>query len=111
MKLSEDIRTGVFVCDCGSNIAGYLDCPSLAEYSETLPNVVFVKENLYTCSETGINEIKNAIKDAILDGEIPNDFEAARGKMLDVGLSLGLTVHQELRKEDKRDSPPGADDH
>jgi len=60
--LAEDIRIGVFVCDCGSNIAGYLDCPSLAEYSETLPNVVFVKENLYTCSETGINEIKDAIE-------------------------------------------------
>ncbi|MGD8504037.1 MAG: CoB--CoM heterodisulfide reductase iron-sulfur subunit A family protein [Syntrophobacterales bacterium] len=60
--MAEDIRIGVFVCDCGSNIAGYLDCPSLAEYAETLPNVVFVKENLYTCSEAGINEIKDAIK-------------------------------------------------
>jgi heterodisulfide reductase subunit A len=67
MKLSEDIRIGVFVCDCGSNIAGYLDCPSLADYAETLPNVAFVKENLYTCSETGINEIKNAIKDEKLN--------------------------------------------
>ena len=65
--MAEDIRIGVFVCDCGSNIAGYLDCPSLAEYSETLPNVVFVKENLYTCSETGINEIKDAIKDEKLN--------------------------------------------
>jgi len=60
--LAEDIRIGVFVCDCGSNIAGYLDCPNIAEYAKTLPNVVFVKENLYTCSEAGINEIKNAIK-------------------------------------------------
>jgi heterodisulfide reductase subunit A len=67
VKLSEDIRIGVFVCDCGSNIAGYLDCPSLADYAETLPNVVFVKENLYTCSETGINEIKDAIKDEKLN--------------------------------------------
>ena len=60
--MAEDIRIGVFVCDCGSNIAGYLDCPNIAEYAKTLPNVVFVKENLYTCSEAGINEIKNAIK-------------------------------------------------
>jgi heterodisulfide reductase subunit A len=60
--LAEDIRIGVFVCDCGSNIAGYLDCPNIAEYAKTLPKVVFVKENLYTCSEAGINEIKNAIK-------------------------------------------------
>jgi heterodisulfide reductase subunit A len=58
----KDIRIGVFVCDCGSNIAGYLDCPDIAEYAKKLPNVVFAKENLYTCSEAGINEIKNAIK-------------------------------------------------
>jgi heterodisulfide reductase subunit A len=65
--LAEDIRIGVFVCDCGSNIAGYLDCPDIAEYAKTLPNVVFVKENLYTCSEAGINEIKDAIKDEKLN--------------------------------------------
>jgi heterodisulfide reductase subunit A len=67
VKLAEDIRIGVFVCDCGSNIAGYLDCPDIAEYAKTLPNVVFVKENLYTCSEAGINEIKDAIKDEKLN--------------------------------------------
>ena len=65
--MAEDIRIGVFVCDCGSNIAGYLDCPDLAEYSKTLPNVVYVKENLYTCSEAGINEIKNAIREEKLN--------------------------------------------
>jgi heterodisulfide reductase subunit A len=58
---TSDIRIGVFVCDCGSNIAGYLDMKALVEYSKTLPNVVFVQENLYTCSEGGINEIKVAI--------------------------------------------------
>ena len=31
------------------------------EYAKTLPNVAFVQENLYTCSEGGINEIKVAI--------------------------------------------------
>jgi heterodisulfide reductase subunit A len=60
--LAQDIRIGVFVCDCGSNIAGYLDVKELAEYAKTLPNVAYVKENLYTCSETGINEIKEAVK-------------------------------------------------
>ena len=60
-------RIGVFVCCCGSNIAGYVDVPSVAKYSKTLPNVVFVKENLYTCSEGGINEIKGAIVDQNLN--------------------------------------------
>ena len=63
MKQEEksDVRVGVFVCDCGSNIAGYLQMKELVEYAKTLPNVVFVQENLYTCSEGGINEIKEAI--------------------------------------------------
>ena len=63
MKQEEksDVRVGVFVCDCGSNIAGYLQMNELVEYAKTLPNVVFVQENLYTCSEGGINEIKEAI--------------------------------------------------
>ncbi len=59
---TEQLRVGVFICDCGSNIAGHLDCKSVTEYAATLPGVVFTKENLYTCSESGISEIKNAIK-------------------------------------------------
>lgn len=58
---TSDVRIGVFVCDCGSNIAGYLQMKELVEFAKTLPNVVFVQENLYTCSEGGINEIKEAI--------------------------------------------------
>ncbi|MGO9119607.1 MAG: CoB--CoM heterodisulfide reductase iron-sulfur subunit A family protein [Desulfomonilaceae bacterium] len=54
-------RIGVFICDCGSNIAGYLKMQQLIDYAKTLPDVAFVQENLYTCSEGGINEIKEAI--------------------------------------------------
>lgn len=57
----DDVRVGVFICDCGSNIAGYLEMKELVEFAKTLPNVAFVQENLYTCSEGGINEIKVAI--------------------------------------------------
>jgi poly(A) polymerase len=46
-----------------------------------------------------VGEIKNAIKEAILDGEISNDYEAARQKMLELGRELGLTAHQELKKK------------
>jgi len=62
-KRDEDVRIGVFICHCGSNIAGYLEMEALSEYAETLPNVTFVQRNLYTCSESGINEIKRAIKE------------------------------------------------
>ncbi len=60
-NLSE-ARIGVFVCHCGSNIAGYLNCEELTGYAATLPNVVYAKNNLYTCSESGIAEIQSAIK-------------------------------------------------
>jgi poly(A) polymerase len=55
--------------------------------------------------------IKNAIKDAILDGEIPNEFDAAYKRMLEEGKALGLTVQQELKIKKGPDPPPGADDH
>ena len=55
---NEDIRIGVFLCHCGSNIAGYLNMEELEEFSKKLPRVTFVQRNLYTCSEGGINEIK-----------------------------------------------------
>ena len=57
-----EARIGVFVCHCGSNIGGWLDVPGVAEYARTLPNVVFTQDNLYTCSEAGLSQIKNAIK-------------------------------------------------
>jgi heterodisulfide reductase subunit A len=60
-------RIGVFVCNCGTNIAGFLDTKAVAEYSKGLPNVVFVRENLYSCSEAGVNDIKQAIVDNKLD--------------------------------------------
>lgn len=62
-----DIRIGVFVCHCGSNIAGYLDVEALADYAQTLPQVTFVQRNLYSCSESGINQIKKGIKEQNLN--------------------------------------------
>ncbi len=59
----EEPRIGVFVCSCGSNIGGLVDVKALAEYANTLPNVVFTEDNLYTCSETGLEEIRKGIKE------------------------------------------------
>ncbi len=59
----EDAWVGVFVCHCGTNIGGYLDVLGLVEFSRSLPDVVFSMDNLYTCSEVGLEEIRNAIKE------------------------------------------------
>ncbi len=58
----EELRVGVFVCHCGLNIAGTVDVHEVAEYAKTLPDVVFVKENRYTCSDPGQEEIRKAIQ-------------------------------------------------
>ncbi len=59
----EQLRIGVFVCECGLNIACTVDCNALSEYAKTLPDVVAVVQNKYTCADPGQNEIKKAIKD------------------------------------------------
>jgi len=59
----EKLRIGVFVCDCGLNIAGTVDTEAVAKYSETLDDVVAVVRNKYTCADPGQNEIKKAIRD------------------------------------------------
>lgn len=58
-----DLRIGVFVCECGKNIAGSLDCDQVREYAESLPDVVCAVKNKYTCAEPGQQEIKQHIKE------------------------------------------------
>ena len=58
---NNDLRIGVFVCDCGLNIAGSLDTEAVREYAETLPDVVAAVRNRYTCADPGQQEIKRAI--------------------------------------------------
>ncbi len=60
---AEEPRVGVFICHCGLNIAGVLDIKELIEYSKTLPNVVYVKDNRYTCADPGQEEIRKGIKE------------------------------------------------
>ena len=45
-------RVGVFVCHCGSNIAGVIEVESVAEYAKQLPGVAFATDTMYTCSAT-----------------------------------------------------------
>ncbi|PIP08861.1 MAG: heterodisulfide reductase, partial [Syntrophobacteraceae bacterium CG23_combo_of_CG06-09_8_20_14_all_50_8] len=63
VKPEEEARIGVFVCHCGINIGGVVNVPAVKEYAGTLPDVVHVDENLYTCSQDTQEKIKNAIKE------------------------------------------------
>jgi heterodisulfide reductase subunit A len=58
---ADDLRIGVFVCDCGSNIAAVVDTAAVRAYTASLPNVVAVVGNKYTCADPGQQEIQKAI--------------------------------------------------
>ena len=60
-------RIGVFVCNCGINIGGVVDVPAVREYAESLPNVVFADENLFTCSQDTQEKIKEKIQEEKLN--------------------------------------------
>ncbi len=57
----DDLRIGVFVCECGANIAGSLDCDAVTEFAAALPDVVCAVKNRYTCAEPGQEEVKKYI--------------------------------------------------
>jgi heterodisulfide reductase subunit A len=63
----EPPRIGVFVCRCGTNIAGFLEVPDVVEYAKTLPNVVFAEDNLFSCSQDTQEQITQIIKEQNLN--------------------------------------------
>ncbi len=59
----EELRIGVFVCDCGLNIAGSVDTEEVRRFAEELPDVVVSVRNRYTCADPGQEEIKRHIRE------------------------------------------------
>lgn len=56
-------RIGVFICHCGTNIAGVLSIKELLEEAKKLPDVVYAMDNLYSCSTDTQEVIKEKIKE------------------------------------------------
>jgi heterodisulfide reductase subunit A len=56
-------RIGVYICHCGTNIAGTIDVRALAEYAATLPGVAIARDYKYMCSDPGQELIKQDIRD------------------------------------------------
>ena len=61
--VGEEPRVGVFVCHCGSNIAGVIGVESVAEYASQLPGVAFATDTMYTCSSDSLTLIREAIEE------------------------------------------------
>jgi len=60
---AEEPRVGVFTCHCGINIGSVIDVAAVKEYAKTLPNVAYVEENLFTCSQDTQEKIKEIIRE------------------------------------------------
>jgi len=100
----EELRIGVFVCECGTNIAGSVDCDLLVKDSTQMPNVIYSVKNRYMCSEPGQQEIKKAIKEHKLNRVViascsPRMHEPTfRGCVSEAGLNPYLVDMANIRE-------------
>ena len=58
---SRDMRIGVYICHCGTNIAGTVDIERLREFAASLPGVVVARDYKYMCSAPGQELIRHDI--------------------------------------------------
>ena len=66
----EQARIGVFICHCGTNIAGSMDINAVQDYAKTIPGVAYVDNYKYMCSMPGQAVINKAIQDNKLTGVV-----------------------------------------
>ncbi len=59
----EPPRIGVFVCCCGTNIAGVIDVPAVVEYAKTLKDVVYAEKNMFSCSQDTQDNMAKIIRE------------------------------------------------
>ncbi len=106
MEGIEEPRVGVFVCHCGSNIAGVVDVEAVVEYSKTLPDVVFASHQMFSCAGNTQAEIEEAIKEhnitrVVIAACSPKTHEKIfRGVMQRSGLNPYLLEMSNIRNMD-----------
>jgi len=61
--VEDKARIGVYICHCGSNIAGTVDIEEVTDFSKELPYVEVAQHYTYMCSDPGQELIKNDIKE------------------------------------------------
>ncbi len=104
--MNEEVRVGVFVCHCGVNVGGVVNCPEVAEYAKTLPNVEFATDYKYMCSDPGQGMIQDAIKEHNLNRVVvaacsPRLHEPTfRRCVEEAGLNKFLFEFANLREQD-----------
>ena len=113
----ETPRIGVFVCNCGINIAGVVNVPEVQTYASRLPNVVYAGQNLFSCSQDAQDLMKEIIRDHRLNRIVvascsPKTHEAIFMDTLQAcGLNKYLFEMANIRNQDSwihSDSPDQA---
>ncbi len=106
MSGNDELRIGVYVCHCGTNIAGVIDPKEVAEYAATLPGVVLAKDHPYMCSDPGQAMIRQDIKEHNLNRVVVaacsvTMHEATfRACLEDAGLNPFLFEMANIREQD-----------
>jgi heterodisulfide reductase subunit A2 len=102
----EPSRIGVFVCNCGINIGGVVNVPAVAEFAKTLPNVVYVEENLFTCSQDTQDKMTEVIREKGLNRVVvaactPRTHEGLfQETLMNAGLNKYLFEMANIRNHD-----------
>ena len=60
-------KVGVYVCHCGSNIAGVIDVSAVRDCAEELPDVAVARKDLFMCSDSGQEMVKADIRAGLVD--------------------------------------------
>jgi heterodisulfide reductase subunit A len=61
------MKIGVYICQCGRNIAGTVDCEGVARWAEELEGVVISRDYQFMCSSPGQEMIKDDTRELALD--------------------------------------------
>lgn len=102
---SKEIRIGVYVCHCGTNIAGTIDVKEIVKHASRFPNVVVAKEYTYVCSDAGQALIKKDISEFKLNRVVvaacsPTLHESTFRKCIeDAGLNKYLITMANIREQ------------
>jgi heterodisulfide reductase subunit A len=113
----EEIRIGVYTCQCGGNIGDVVNCPGVTRAIGKLGNVVVSRTDLSMCSDAGQALIEADIKEkgvnrVVIGACAPSLHEQTfRGTVARAGLNPYFYHHVGLREQDSwvhHDNPDGA---
>jgi heterodisulfide reductase subunit A len=102
----ETPKVGVFVCHCGSNIAGVIDVKEVVEAAKSMPDVVYAGDQMFSCAGNTQQEIEDTIRNegitrVVIAACSPKTHESIfRGVLTRAGLNPYLMEMSNIRNMD-----------